>query len=291
LVKKLIGDGHKVRAMVIENDPLIDSIKDLSCEIVTGDITKKETLIPSMNGVKTVFHLAAVLVANDLKLFRVMNYEGTKDVIGAAVEAGVEHFINLSAAAAGYKTRTTYGDSKLESESLMKEKRNNTNFTIIRPTLLYGAGGSQELKIYVQALRKVPFVVPVIGMGKAKKCPVWVGDIVKGLSLLVNKPISYGKTYDFGGATELSMWDYTKKICETFDIHKPMVPVPAGLCFWLASILKVFMKKPLLRRDTILGVIMDANGNIELARKEISYDPVKLDEGYALGFASEEDKF
>ena len=173
----------------------------------------------------------------------------------------------------------------------MKEKRGNTNFTIIRPTLLYGHGGSQELKLYVESLRKVPLFVPLIGMGKSKKKPVWVNDIVNGLALLVNKPVSYGKTYNFGGATELTMGEYTKMICATFGINKPLVPVPAGACFAMAGVMQMFVKKPALRRDTILGVIMDANDSIELAQKEIGYRPVGLEEGYRLGFSRPEDKF
>ena len=106
------------------------------------------------------------------------------------------------------------------------KKRGNTNFTIIRPTLLYGSGGSQELRIYVENLRKFPLIVPTVGLLRCRKRPVWVGDIVNGLSLLVNKPVTYGKIYNFSGGTDVSMWEYTTLICKHFGINKPMIPIP-----------------------------------------------------------------
>ena len=212
LVKKLAADGHKVRAMVIDNDRLIHVLDGVNCEKVIGDITRPETLGNALNGVDTVFHLAAVLVANDKSLFHKINYEGTKNLIDAAVKANVNHFVLISAAAAAYKIRTTYGESKIKTEELVSHKRGSTNFTIIRPTLLYGHGGSQELKIYVEKLRKFPLIIPTIGLLRSKKRPVWVNDIVYGLSKLVNNPKAYGKIYNFGGATEMTMWQYTKLI-------------------------------------------------------------------------------
>jgi nucleoside-diphosphate-sugar epimerase len=284
LVKKLANEGHKVRAMVIENDPLLEKLEGVDCEIVKGDITRKETLGPCLEGVKTVFHLAAVLVSHDPDLFHKINYEGTKNLVDASVEAGVKHFVCISAAAAVYRVRTTYGESKAESEALMMKKRGNTNFTIIRPTLLYGSGGSQELKRYVVNLRKFPLVVPVVGMGKARKRPVWLNDIVNGLSLLVDKPVSYGKIYNFSGGTDVSMWEYTKLICKTFGINKPMIPVPVFLCYAVAFVWKLFSKNPILQRDQILGVTMDANGSCQEATDDIGYKPADLYETYAMSF-------
>jgi NADH dehydrogenase len=290
LVKKLVKEGYNVKAMVVKNDPLLARLKGVNCEIVEGDITKKESLKHCFDHVKTVFHLAAVLVSHNPEFFHKINYEGTKHLVDTAVEVDVGHFIFISAAAAAYKIRTTYGESKIKSEELMKQ-RGNTKFTIVRSTILYGSGGSEELKIYVENLRKFPIIVPVVGMGKALKRPAWVEDIINGLLLLVDKPISYGKIYNFSGATVVNMREFTKIICNTFGINKPMVPVPAWLCYFMSKLLTMFIKRPVLRRDTILGVTMDANFSFEQAKVEIGYNPIALEEGFRKAFANPEDRF
>jgi len=290
LVQRLAGLGHDVRAMAVEDDPLLDSLDPSSCEIVTADITRPETLRDCCCGIDTLFHLAAVLVSNDQEAYERINYQGTKNVVEAAIQAGVRHFVFLSAAAAGYRTPTDYGKSKRKSEALMT-KRGKTRFTIVRPTLLYGAKGSQELKMYVERLRAFPLIAPVLGMGKARKRPVWLEDVVEGLAKLVGSEASYGKIYDFTGGTDVSMWQYTRLICDTFGIRKPMVPVPGWLCRLVISACERSGMTPPTDRNALLGVTMDANASPKDAERDIGYRPISLHEGYAKAFASQEDLF
>ena len=281
LVKWLCKCGHRVRAMVMDNDQLLYQLEGIKCDIMKGDITVPQTLRSCLEGIKTVFHLAAVLVSANKELFHKINYEGTKNLVDAAVEAGVEHFVYISAAAAEYKERTMYGESKMKSEALLK-KQGNTKFTIIRPTLLYGAGGSQELRVYINGLRRFPFIVPVVGMGKARKRPVWLEDVVAGLSMLIDKPVTYGKIYNFSGGTDISMWEYTRLICHTFGIKKPLIGIP----LWLCNLIAAIAPNPLLRKDTILGVTMDADFSFEEARRDIGYNPVDIEEGFRKAFTN-----
>lgn len=280
LVKRLVEKGHTVRAMAIENDPQLPKLEGVDCEIVTGDITKPQTLEEPMKGVQTLFHLAAVLVSDNPELFHRINYEGTRNVVDKAVEAGVEHFVYISAAAANYKVRTTYGETKIQAEQLMKRKRGNTNFTMIRPTLIYGpGGGGQELVIYIDQLKKFKWFIPLVGSGKARKRWVWIDDVIEGLTLLVDKPITYGKTYNFGGGSAHSMREYTEMLCRQLGLNKPIVPIPVPISYAIAWFLKVVQKKPILKRDTILGVTMDADFSLEEAKRDIGYDPVSFEEG------------
>jgi nucleoside-diphosphate-sugar epimerase len=289
LLKKLCESGRRVRAMVMDNDPLLARLEGIECEITKGDIMAPGTLPPCLKGVKTVFHLAAVVVSGNRELLHRINYEGTKNLFDAAGEAGVEHFIYVSAAAAAYKERTMYGDSKLKSEALL-QRQGKTKVTIIRPTLLYGAGGSRELKAYIDTLRRFPFIVPVAGMGRARKRPVWLEDIVAGLSLVIDNPVTYGKIYNFSGGTDISMREYTRLLCQTFGINKPLMGVPIWLCKFAAAVAPLFIKNTLLRRDTILGVTMDANFSFEEARRDIGYNPVGVEEGLRKAFADKRER-
>jgi nucleoside-diphosphate-sugar epimerase len=290
LVRKLVDKGYHVRAMTIENDPLITNLDGINCEKIIGDITKPETLNKAVKEIKTVFHLAAVLVANDKKLFHKINFEGTKNIIDASVNAQVEHFILISAAAAAYKERTSYGESKLNTEALAKRK-DKTHFTIIRPTLLYGSGGSQELKIYIEKIRKFPLIIPTIGLLKSRKRPVLVDDIVLGLTKLVNNKKTFGKIYNFGGGTSLTMWDYTKLIKKTFNINKPMIPIPVFICNFIAFFSEKILREPIIKKDFILGATMDADFDQQSAREDIRYNPIDVYNGYKKGFRKKEDLF
>jgi len=275
LVKRLVNDGHTVRAMAISNDPLLGNLNGVDCEIVTGDITKPESLTDPVTGVDIVFHLAAVLYSDRPELFESINYNGTKALVDQSVAAGVTHFVYVSAAAANYEKRTLYGRTKHRAELLMESPQDRTNFTIARPTLVFGPnGGGQELIMYVEKLLSFRWFVPIVGDGSARKRWVHVDDVINGCALLADKPVSYGKTYNFGGGGSYTMREYTEMLCAKMGIDKLIVGIPVWMCRGLAAILNVIQDKPMLKADTILGVTMDADFEIESARREIGYDPV-----------------
>lgn len=279
LVKLLVERGFAVRAMVVERDPLLSALEGIDCEIVAGDITRVETLAAPLAGVSTVFHLAAVLFADNPALFKRVNLEGTRNLVGESVKAGVRHFVYVSAAAAGYRLRTTYGETKHLAERLMHDPSERTSFTVVRPTLVFGpGGGGQELVRYVDQIRKFRWFIPLVGRGRARKRWVLVDDLVDGLARLVDRRVSYGKTYNFGGGDAHSMREYTEIICRRLGIAKPIVAVPVWVCRAIAGLLSHIQRSPLLKRDTILGVVMDADFDIEPARREIGYDPVAFEE-------------
>jgi nucleoside-diphosphate-sugar epimerase len=279
LVKRLLAAGRHVRVLAVANDPLLGNLAGFDCDVVTGDITRPETLGGPLAGVDAVVHLAAVLYADDPALFRRVNLEGTARLVDAAVAAGVGHFVYVSAAAAGYRVRTTYGETKYLAEQLMQAPRGRTNFTLVRPTLVFGpGGGGQELVMYVERIRAAGRFVPIVGRGAARKRWVHIDDLVEGLALVVGRPIAYGRTYNLGGADAHTMRGYTEMIRRRLGVAGPVVPVPLWLCWGLAGVLHLLGRRPLLKRDTIVGVTMDADVDIEPARREISYAPVAFEE-------------
>lgn len=56
LVRKLIGQGEKVRALIWRGEDTTP-LKDLDVETVEGDVLDSESLKPAFKGVEKVFHL------------------------------------------------------------------------------------------------------------------------------------------------------------------------------------------------------------------------------------------
>jgi dihydroflavonol-4-reductase len=97
LVRKLIGRGEKVRALVLP-DECRASIQGLEIETVEGDILDTESLCRSMHEVKGVFHLAGVIsiMPGTNELVWQVNVEGTKNILRVAEEIGVGKFVYTS---------------------------------------------------------------------------------------------------------------------------------------------------------------------------------------------------
>src|SRR6516164_10924577 len=96
LVRALCEGGKRVRVLALPNDPGLERLKDLNCEIVYSDIRDRGSLAGVCDGVTCVFHLAAVLIASDPEVFEAVNVGGTRNILQESVKAGVEHFIFVS---------------------------------------------------------------------------------------------------------------------------------------------------------------------------------------------------
>jgi dihydroflavonol-4-reductase len=100
LCRALVGRGHHVRAFHRKTSSLI-ALQNISVELMVGDILKKETLLPAMEGVDMVFHTAA---QSDYwrhpELVMRTAVEGTRNVMRAAFEAGIQRVVHTSSLAA-----------------------------------------------------------------------------------------------------------------------------------------------------------------------------------------------
>ena len=157
LVRRLVDDGHRVRALVLPDDPSVSRLDGVACEIVVGDITVPESLGQAMSGVETVYHLAAVIISRSPEDFRRVNFGGTRNVVKAAADAGVNHFTYVSSASVTYHRSTHYSRSKQEAEETVR-KETRLHYTIVRPTLVYDRRGGLEIEMFASYLRRLPIV-------------------------------------------------------------------------------------------------------------------------------------
>ena len=277
LVKSLMDQGHRVRALTLPNDPYLDRLSTVDCEITSGDISRKESLLGIFKGVKTVYHLAALIIAADPIDYERVNVEGTRNVVEEAAKAGVRHFIYISSAAAIYPGSSEYARSKARAEEIV---RNESGFehTIVRPTLLYDENGGQEFMLFLNYLKKFP-IVPFIGRGRARKNPVTLDDVVQGLLAIADNPRAHGRIYNFSGGEELSIWELAELLLAYHGLKRIIVPVPVWLCRLTAWAMEKAMKNPPLTRYAISRIEAQAGLDNSSARRELGYHPLGIREG------------
>ncbi len=277
LVKGLLAKGHQVRVIDMPNHPHQDRLAGTDAEIVLGDITQPETIAAAFDGVKTIYHLAAVLISPDPTIFQKVNVGGTRNMIEGSKKCGAEHFILVSSISVMYPHLTPYSLSKRACETAVKEQ-DAMQWTIIRPSLAYNAYGGQEFMMFYAYLKKYP-IAPFIGRGRALKNPVHVDDLMRGFLAVPGNEKSYGKTYAFCGSEEMPIWDMAKLMLKHANLSKPFVPLPIVFCKALARVLQSTMKHPPLTWNAIAGVSQDANPDWSQAKADLRYDPIGFTEG------------
>ncbi len=282
LVKGLIEKGNQVRVIDIPNHPHKDRLDGTGAEIIFGDITKPETIEHAFEGVKTIYHLAAVLINRDPTIFERVNVGGTRNLIEGGKRCGAEHFISVSSISVTYPYNTPYSLSKRECERLVKSQ-DAMKWTIIRPSLAYNSYGGQEFMMYMDYLKKFP-VVPFIGNGKAIKNPVHVDDLMHGFLAVPGNEKAFNKTYAFCGSEEISIKDLGILMLKHQGITKPFIHLPVFLCKMLAAIMGATMKNPPLTWNAIAGITQHANPDWSQTREDLGYNPIGITEGMQRSF-------
>lgn len=280
LVRALADRGHAVRALVLPGDPLRRRLDGMRCEIVEGDIQDPASLDGACRGADTVYHLAAVILAPDPAVFDRVNRQGTANVVAAAARAGVRHFVYVSSASVIYPRRTRYAESKLAGEALVKAERSFAH-TIVRPTLVYDeGGGGQEFALFMRYLERFP-LVPFIGPGRAKKRPVYAGDVVAGLALIAGNQQAHGKTYNLAGAEAISIVELARLMLQRRGVRKRFLHLPLPLCRAAARGLAAVHPDPPLNAYTIAAMVNDADLDPADALRDLGYRPIGVREGLA----------
>jgi len=271
LVKKLAQNGKRIRVFCLKDDKFVSRIKDYVYDIKYGDISCKEDVSNICENVKIVYHLAAIIISKNENLFEKINVNGTKNIVEEAKKSNVTHFIHVSSASVVYPVPTPYSLSKIKAEEIVK--KSGLNYTILRPTLVYGENGGLEFDIYLDYLKKFPFV-PFIGKGNAIKRPVYVEDVIDGLYAVCDNLKTFGKIYNLSGGEPISMMNFTKLCLRLLGIpNKPIICIPVFLCKVIAKIMKLFMDDPPLKWQTIAGIITDANLDPSEAALDLGYKP------------------
>ena len=97
LVRKLIERGEKVRVLTRPGESL-ESISGLEVEAAQGDVLNLDAVFESFRGIRGVFHLAGIIsiMPGKNQFVRRVNVDGTKNILRAAKESGVEKLVYTS---------------------------------------------------------------------------------------------------------------------------------------------------------------------------------------------------
>ena len=100
LVRALLRRGHRPRCLVRATSPG-RNLDGLDVETVAGDLGDATSLARAVGGVRAVYHCAADyrLYARDPREIYATNVEGTRNLLRAAADAGVERFLYTSSVA------------------------------------------------------------------------------------------------------------------------------------------------------------------------------------------------
>src|SRR5262249_42282456 len=132
--------------------------------------------------------------------------------------------VHVSAIGADSESHSAYAESKAEGEARVHAAFPNA--TILRPSIIFGADDSFFNRF--AGLARISPVLPLIGGGKTRFQPVFVGDVAAAIATALVREAARGKTYELGGPTVYSFRQLMQIVCEQTGRKRALVTVPFG---------------------------------------------------------------
>ncbi|MBM7856016.1 NADH dehydrogenase [Desulfohalotomaculum tongense] len=273
VVKALADTGEKVRC-------LVRNTKDANLpgvELVHGDVTDQVSLAVACTGVDTVIHLVAIIREGKGITFEDINIKGTQNLLSAAKESKVKHFVHISALGANTNPKYKYAYSKGVAE--VEVVNSGLKYTVLRPSVIFGPGFGFVDRL-LQTLRMMPTVVALPGDGSVKFQPIWVKDVAECIVRVIENQERYkNKIIDIGGPEHLTYEQMLDILMEVTGIKKAKIPVPMPLVHIAAKFMQYFMEDPPVTTVELAQLDTDNITDIHAVKKHFGFTPTRYADG------------
>lgn len=296
LCRRLMDDKWKVRGLILPGTEHA-ALVEMGVDIVEGDLRNKATLLPAVDGVSHVFHIAAIYREQDVpkKTFWDVNVHGTRNLLETALDCRIKRFVHCSTVGvqgeilnppateeAPYHPGDYYQESKMEGEQLaLSFFEKGLPGVVFRPVGIYGPGDTRFLKLFRYIQQKQ---FHMFGSGEVLYHLTYIDDLVEGIRLVGTKTGIEGEIFTLAGPRYTMLNELVSAIAAVLGVRVSRIRFPIWP-LWLAGVLCEFACRPLriqppIYRRRIDFFVKDRAFDITKARNILGYEPkVDLDEG------------
>jgi uncharacterized protein YbjT (DUF2867 family) len=257
--------GHVVHELRARERPVRLLVRDprtgaraagQGAELVEGDMTDATSLRRAVEGCQAVVHLVAIRRGRPEQFERLM-VQGTRDLLQAAREAGVQRFVYVSAAGTSEQTAAAvpYFHAKWEAEQAVIGS--GLEYVIFRPSFVFGADGG-ALATFLRQVRYAP-VTPVIGAGRNRIQPVWVDDVAQYVAAALDLPEAANRIFELGGPDVVTWNELYERIARTLGKRRRRLNIPTSVMRLGAGLTERLPAAPITRDEIAM---IEAGDNV-----------------------------
>jgi len=289
----LVGRGHTVKALCRDrNAPR--ALPDSGVEIVLGDVFDAGALDRTAAGADCFINLIGIHRERPGGVtYTRMHVEATERCLEAAIDAGTQRFIQMSALGARPEARSDYHKSKRLAE--LAVMGSGLDWTIVRPSIIHGPDGEfmHMARGWVTGTGLpgffLPYFTPFDGpkpMPPASVQPVFVDDVAELFARAVACDDAIGEIYAVGGPTAYPWPDLLRTIRDLVPGAKPSLEpqgLPEPMFVMQAKTAKVLGLSALLpfTEDDVLMATEPSTCSIAKAHAHLGFEPRAFDTSLA----------
>ncbi|MET0182738.1 MAG: complex I NDUFA9 subunit family protein [Caulobacterales bacterium] len=231
-------------------------------QLMQANVRFPDSVARAMEGASGVVNCVGILGEGGAQSFGGVHREGAENIAEAAKAAGVTRFVQVSAIGANARSASAYARSKAAAEKAVLDIIPTA--AILRPSIIFGPEDNFFNRFADMA--KFAPALPLIGGGKTKFQPVYVGDVAEAIANALDLESARGKVFELGGPNVYSFKQLLEYVTREIDRPRFLLPLPffaaqpLGMLLDASFRLLPFWDAPLtgdqvtlLKKDNVVG--------------------------------------
>jgi len=266
VVRALAKRHYRIRAAV-RRPELANFLQPLGrvgqIHTVQANLRYSPSVDAAARDAQVLINLVGILAEAGHQRFDSVHAFGAEQVALAANAHG-SRLVHVSAIGADENSLSVYARTKATAERLVRTAQPKA--VILRPSILFGP--EDDFFNRIAAMARMSPVLPLIGGGKTRFQPVFVGDVATAIADAVDGKLDAGTIYELGGPDVRTFKQLIQFVLATIERKRLLVQLPFFAAKLKAMVLQ-FMPPPLkltpdqvelLRVDNVVSDAANAEG-------------------------------
>lgn len=265
VVTSALDRGYQVTVLV-RSDKADDTVRRLGAGTVRGDLDHPAS-------VEAAFRTVA---ANTLLSIASLGTGHAPTIVAGAESAGLRRAVFLSTT--GIFTTLDPPSKRVRTAAEETIRASDLDWTIIRPTMIYGGPDDRNMCRLLGLLRHCP-VIPVPGGARHLQQPVHVDDLADVVLRALTTEAAVRRSYDIAGPAALTFREIILTAGDAVGRRVVCVPVPVGPARSLVGAYERRVDRPWLKAEQISRLVEDKCFPIDDARRDLGFAPRTFADG------------
>ncbi len=231
-----VGCRHAEGARFLMTAGMVGQIAALNVAI-----DDEELLPPFLAGCNAVVNCVGILAQSGRQTFERVHHQGAARLARIARDARVQRLVHISAIGADPRSSSAYARTKGQGEAAVRDSFPTA--TILRPSVVFGP--EDQFFNRFGAIAMISPALPLIGGGRTRFQPVYVGDVADAVLKCLEDPATAGRTYELGGPRTSTLRELVELLLDQIRRKRLLVDLPFGLAEFQARLMSVLPNPPL----------------------------------------------
>jgi tryptophan-rich sensory protein/uncharacterized protein YbjT (DUF2867 family) len=285
LLKKLESLGVATRCLARRPEYLRSKVGP-GVEVVVGDVMDSHSLAAPLAGVHTAYYLIHSM--GSAGSFEDHDRRGAENFSQAARAAGVQRIIYLGGLGDETESLSPHLRSRHEVGDILRAS--GVPVVEFRASIILGSG-SLSFELIRSLVERLPVMITPRWV-RVPAQPIAINDVLSYLIAALDLPASGSRTYEIGGADQVTYADLMKEYARQRGLKRWLIPVPVLTPYlsslWLGLVTPVFAR---IGRKLIESIRHPTIVRDSAARKDFPIHPVGVRQAIADALRNEDHEF